>query len=120
MSKFEMREVARCPKCAERIWSDHPYSWCMKCGEPLPHDIQAQLPALASTQAATAAADAGETLVVAGRQVQCPVCGHDRFWTRQTLMETRGATFFGLEWAGKAATNYICHGCGFVLWFLKK
>ena len=40
--------------------------------------------------------------------------------TRTTLMNTKGVTFFGLEWANKAANNYVCDRCGYVLWFLDK
>ena len=57
-------------------------------------------------------------LTVKGRPVVCPVCGHDRFWTRTTLMNTAGATFLGLDWANRSATNYVCGECGHVLWFL--
>ena len=59
-------------------------------------------------------------LRVQGRQVSCPMCGHDRFWSRQTLMNSRAATFFKLDWANKAATNQVCDSCGYVLWFLDK
>lgn len=53
-----------------------------------------------------------------GRQVTCPICQHDLFWTRTTLMNTAGMTFLGLEWANKVADNYVCADCGHVLWFL--
>jgi DNA-directed RNA polymerase subunit RPC12/RpoP len=62
----------------------------------------------------------GQSLEVGGREVPCPVCGHDRFWKRKSLMNTRGATFFGLDWADQAATNYVCGECGHVLWFLNR
>jgi DNA-directed RNA polymerase subunit RPC12/RpoP len=55
-----------------------------------------------------------------GREVPCPVCAHDRFWTRRTLMDTRGAAFFGLDWAQPTAENYVCTRCGHVLWFLRR
>ncbi len=35
-------------------------------------------------------------------------------------MNTKGATFFGFEWANKEATNYVCDQCNHVLWFLEK
>lgn len=57
---------------------------------------------------------------IAGNILQCPICGHDEFWTRKTLMNTPGLTFFGLEWANRASTNYVCNSCGHVLWFLSK
>ena len=55
-----------------------------------------------------------------GNNLVCPVCNHDKFWFRETLMNTPGMTFFGLEWANKRATNYICDKCGYVYWFLNK
>lgn len=33
-----------CPKCRTVIGSEHPYSWCRVCGEPLPQEIIDQLP----------------------------------------------------------------------------
>lgn len=59
-----------------------------------------------------------QTLEIKGRKVACPICGHDRFWTRETLMNTGLATFFGFDWANQAAMNYVCYECGHVLWFL--
>jgi len=57
---------------------------------------------------------------VAGKKLLCPVCGHKHFWTRKTLMNTRGSTFFKFDWANKQADNYICDNCGYVFWFLKQ
>jgi len=56
----------------------------------------------------------------AGKKLVCPVCNHDRFWQRETLMNTRGASFFNLDWANKKATNHVCDSCGYVFWFLEK
>ncbi len=57
---------------------------------------------------------------VKGHKLTCPICKQDQFWTRETLMNTTGMTLFGVEWANKAATNYVCDNCGHVLWFLNK
>jgi len=57
---------------------------------------------------------------VKGKKLVCPVCGHDHFWTRRTLMNTPGLTFFGLDWANRTSENYVCDSCGHVLWFLPK
>jgi DNA-directed RNA polymerase subunit RPC12/RpoP len=62
----------------------------------------------------------GQTLEVKGRRVTCPVCGHDRFWTRDSLLNTRMVTFFGFDWANQSATNYVCNECGHILWFIHK
>ncbi|MCC5912306.1 MAG: hypothetical protein JJT76_17965 [Clostridiaceae bacterium] len=59
-------------------------------------------------------------VTIVGKDLICPVCDHDEFWTRETLMNTSGATFLGFDWANKAATNYVCNVCGYVYWFLNK
>jgi len=56
---------------------------------------------------------------VDGHRLKCPVCGHAQFWSRRTLMNTPGMTFFGIEWANQQAQNYICDSCGYVMWFLR-
>lgn len=61
-----------------------------------------------------------QPLVINGREVPCPMCGHDRFWTRKTLMNSRGASFLNFDWANKAAENYICEECGYVFWFMRR
>ena len=63
---------------------------------------------------------ANQPLVIDGREIQCPMCQYNRFWTRRTLMNSRGASFFNFDWANKAADNYICERCGHVLWFLRR
>jgi len=45
-----MAEIVTCPQCSASIDDSFPYSWCAKCGEPLPKDIQARLPALIRMQ----------------------------------------------------------------------
>jgi hypothetical protein len=57
-------------------------------------------------------------LEVAGKNRTCPVCGHDKFWTRKTLLNTRGMTWMGLDWANAEATNFVCAKCSHILWFL--
>lgn len=52
--------------------------------------------------------------------LKCQICGYDKFWHRETLMNTAGATFLGFDWANKAADNYVCDKCGYVHWFLQK
>ncbi|NJK58247.1 MAG: hypothetical protein HC939_20850 [Pleurocapsa sp. SU_5_0] len=55
----------------------------------------------------------------AGRQLICPVCSYDRFWSSKTLMNTRTRTFFGMDWTDSNATNYSCVKCGYIFWFLE-
>ncbi|AZR73631.1 hypothetical protein BBF96_09670 [Anoxybacter fermentans] len=57
---------------------------------------------------------------VKGYKLVCPICGHERFWTRKTLMNTPGVTFLGFDWANKEADNYICENCGYIMWFWSK
>ena len=60
------------------------------------------------------------TRIVSGKALVCAHCGHDRFWTRTTLLNTRGISFLGLDWANKVADNYVCDRCGYVHWFLTR
>jgi predicted nucleic-acid-binding Zn-ribbon protein len=54
---------------------------------------------------------------VAGRIVKCPHCGETRFTTGSRLLNTRGATFFGFDWANSEAMVLICAECGRIEWF---
>ncbi len=114
----------RCSKCDAKIGSDHPYAWCIKCGTPLPEDVRARLSGLGAVKSAAAeAAEArrreqaarAKELVVEGRAVQCPICGHDRFRTRGS----RSRPLFDAEWAGEVADSHVCGRCGHVLWFIR-
>ena len=53
-------------------------------------------------------------------KLECPVCKNHRFWSRETLMNTKGLTFLKLDWANKTAQNYICDNCGYVYWFMEQ
>lgn len=61
-----------------------------------------------------------EHIVAKGVKLECVICKNSLFWTRTTLMNTKGMTFFNLDWANKNATNYVCDNCGYVHWFLEK
>ena len=52
------------------------------------------------------------------RKLVCPVCENNKFYTRETLMNTAGMAFFNLEFINKTANNYICDKCGYVYWFM--
>ena len=65
--------------------------------------------------------DCGDGLVeveIGKGKLTCTVCGHQRFHERNSLLNTRAATLFNLDWANKEATNYICAQCGFIFWFM--
>lgn len=51
-------------------------------------------------------------------KLTCPVCGWQQFHERNSLLNTRAATFFKFDWANKEATNYICVQCGYIFWFM--
>jgi hypothetical protein len=55
---------------------------------------------------------------VGDRRLACVVCGHQQFHARNSLLNTRAATFFKFDWANKQATNYICAQCGYIFWFM--
>lgn len=61
-----------------------------------------------------------ERFVGHGIKLECAICKNTEFWTRQTLMNTVGLSFFNLDWANKSATNYVCNKCGYVHWFMEK
>lgn len=53
-----------------------------------------------------------------GHALTCPVCRSTRFWTRRSLLNTKGMTFMDLDWLNKEADNYVCDTCGYIMWFL--
>lgn len=61
-----------------------------------------------------------EHFVKRGQKLECIICKGTKFWTRETLMNTKGMSFLNLDWANKTATNYICNQCGYVHWFMEK
>ena len=61
-----------------------------------------------------------DILRVNGKQISCPICDHNIFWKRKTLLNTSVLTMLGFDWANKEAQNFICDECGHILWFLEK
>lgn len=55
---------------------------------------------------------------VKGKQLSCPICKYTQFLSRRTLLNTKSLTLFGLDWANREATNYICDNCGYIMWFM--
>jgi ribosomal protein S27AE len=58
-----------------------------------------------------------EKFEVYGKNLVCPHCGNDTFYTRESLLNTAGMAFFKLEWMNQPADNYICAMCGHIEWF---
>ena len=50
----------------------------------------------------------------------CLHCRHDRFEKGNALLNTRGLTFFDLEWLNDSATTLMCKRCGLIHWFGKE
>jgi predicted nucleic-acid-binding Zn-ribbon protein len=59
-----------------------------------------------------------ETVHIHGRALKCPVCGNGSFRSRKAQLNTSVATFFGLDWANRSATCYVCTQCAHISWFL--
>ena len=58
-----------------------------------------------------------EKVVIAGRELVCPVCGNSFFYERSTQLNTAGMTLLGLDWANRDALNFYCSNCGYMFWF---
>ena len=54
---------------------------------------------------------------VAGAKIICPNCQHDQFESQTVLLNTRGLTFFKLDWLNAAATILTCSNCSLIQWF---
>jgi len=54
-----------------------------------------------------------------GIPVRCIHCKHEYFQKGSALLNTRGLTFFDLDWLNESATTLICTQCGFIHWFGK-
>lgn len=57
------------------------------------------------------------TVSIAGRQVRCPHCSNYTFLPGHALLNSRGRTFFNLDWSDPTATLLICAECGRIEWF---
>lgn len=53
----------------------------------------------------------------AGKQIACPHCGGTEFFSQTILLNTRGATFFNLDWLNRGATALTCRACSHIEWF---
>ena len=50
---------------------------------------------------------------------KCTCCGNDYFQKGSALLNTRGATFFNLDWLNQSATTLMCTNCTYIHWFGK-
>jgi len=58
-------------------------------------------------------------VTLGGKPLICLVCGNNSYQERESLLNSRGAEFFGFAWADEKATNYICARCGYIFWFAR-
>ncbi|MBU8906812.1 hypothetical protein [Desertibacillus haloalkaliphilus] len=52
-----------------------------------------------------------------GDQILCVQCKHDRFEKGDALLNTRGMTFFDLDWLNESSTTLMCNRCGYLHWY---
>lgn len=55
----------------------------------------------------------------AGLQITCLHCKNERFLKGSALLNTRGLTFFDLDWLNDSAITLTCTQCGHIHWFAK-
>lgn len=53
-------------------------------------------------------------------KVTCACCGHDLFDKDYRQLNTKGATFFNLDWANRDAVILVCIRCSHIMWFMKE
>ncbi|HEY1064687.1 MAG TPA: hypothetical protein VGE52_01195 [Pirellulales bacterium] len=126
---FERLDSIYCPQCQAEI-NGRPMRAAREAKEAAIR--AAREAAKTATQAAIDAASGSATrlssdqqrlleaegfLIVASRIQCCPLCGHDRFERRATLLESRAATALGVEWLSRGAQACVCRRCKHVLWF---
>ncbi|WP_277673948.1 hypothetical protein [Piscibacillus halophilus] len=50
-------------------------------------------------------------------EIKCIHCGHDRFQKDKALLNSRGLSFFDLDWLNDSANIAVCKKCSFMHWF---
>jgi predicted nucleic-acid-binding Zn-ribbon protein len=107
----------KCPSCGEDVEDDFNVCWnCQRGKDGTPSAAQPD-PATASGLVETTRPDGCVEVAVAGKPLACVVCGNGTFHERNSLLNTRLATFFNVDWANAQAANYICARCGYIHWF---
>jgi len=61
-----------------------------------------------------------ERVTINGKPLTCGHCGNDVFLTRRAQLNTRLATFLGLDWINESADVFVCSKCGQLHWFLRR
>ena len=55
---------------------------------------------------------------VAGNDLRCEICQHDRCFERRGQLNTAVASFFHFDWVYPTARCLICASCGYIHWFV--
>lgn len=50
----------------------------------------------------------------------CPCCQNDTFDKDYRQLNTKGATFFNLDWANRDAIILVCKHCSYISWFMEE
>jgi hypothetical protein len=108
----------KCTACGEDVEDSFEACWNCQRGKdgsqvPQPTD---DTPAPANL-VETSTAEGCVEVTVTGKRLACVVCGNTTFHERDSLLNTRIATFFNFDWANASAVNYICNRCGYIHWF---
>lgn len=56
-------------------------------------------------------------MLVNGFPLVCPHCRGRSFQHKRIMLNTKGMTFFDLDWLNKDADTFACTGCGRIEWF---
>jgi uncharacterized protein len=63
------------------------------------------------------ASEEPSTYQAGGLAVSCTHCKNNQFYLHKVLLNTRGLTFFKLDWLNRGATVLVCANCGMIQWF---
>jgi hypothetical protein len=58
-----------------------------------------------------------QSVDVNGRALRCVICSNQTFWSQTAMLNKSASTFFGLDWADRNATCFICAECTYIHWF---
>lgn len=54
---------------------------------------------------------------LAGLPIKCNHCQNETFLQSRALLNSRGMTFFNLDWLDQGAVTLTCTKCGYIHWF---
>ena len=57
---------------------------------------------------------------VGGKPVRCPHCGGSEFAASSAMLNSRGRTVLGVDWADPSASILICVECGRIEWYAQE